>query len=77
MRKLSEMRAGTTVTVVSVEPGPGGSRLAAIGFVPGTVVEVGHTAPLGDPRRYRLRGAEFALRRDAASLVSVDEGGAS
>ncbi len=73
--KLSEAVAGDVVTVVAIADDPAGRRLGAIGFVPGTVVEVGRTAPLGDPTMYRLRGAQFAMRRSASVLVEVERAG--
>jgi ferrous iron transport protein A len=42
-----------------------------LGLVPGTVIEVEMTSPLGDPTAYRVRGAQIALRREQARLVQV------
>ncbi|MGB9605883.1 MAG: FeoA family protein [Bryobacteraceae bacterium] len=41
-------------------------RLMAFGFLPGARVEAGRTAPGGDPRVYRVDGAEIALRAETA-----------
>jgi len=46
-------------------------RLMDLGLVPGTVIEVEMTSPLGDPTAYRVRGAQIALRREQARLVQV------
>lgn len=37
-----------------------------LGFIPGTRVVAGRSAPTGDPRVYRVCGAEIALRRETA-----------
>jgi Fe2+ transport system protein FeoA len=46
-------------------------RLQSLGLVEGTEVEVGNTAPLGDPRSYKFRGTNLALRRTEANEVLV------
>lgn len=69
--QLAEARLGATVVVEAVADDPAGRRLAALGFVPGTRVVVGRRAPLGDPTVYRVRGADVAVRREAARLVEV------
>ncbi|MCB1001433.1 MAG: FeoA family protein [Ilumatobacteraceae bacterium] len=69
--KLHEAPTGTTVVVESVADGPTGHRLGALGFVPGTTIQVGRRAPLGDPTVYRVRGADLAIRRGTAALVEV------
>ena len=44
-------------------------RLMDLGFLPGTEVQVGRRAPLGDPRVYELRGTRLCLRvREAAAV---------
>lgn len=52
-------------------------RLLAMGFVPGSRVDVLRTAPLGDPIEYRVKGYCISLRKEEAKLVSVStrEGG--
>jgi Fe2+ transport system protein FeoA len=50
---------------------PLATRLADLGFCPGTEVRVVRRAPLGDPVLYELRGYQIALRRREASLVRV------
>ncbi|MBO2445231.1 ferrous iron transport protein A [Actinomadura nitritigenes] len=50
-----------------------GRRLAALGFTPGTVVEVVRRAPLGDPVIYRLKDYEVCLRRAEAARIRTRE----
>ncbi len=49
-------------------------RLLAMGFVPGTKIEVLRAAPFGDPVEYRVKGYCLSLRKDEAKLVSVSTG---
>lgn len=51
-------------------------RLLAMGFVPGTPVEMVRAAPLGDPIELRARGYCLSLRRAEARLVDVIPEGA-
>lgn len=70
--RLTDATVGTTVIVRGVADGAVGQRLVSIGFVPGTSVEVRRRAPLGDPVVYRVRGADFAIRRSTAEVVEVE-----
>jgi ferrous iron transport protein A len=44
-------------------------RLMELGFVPGNPVVAAHSAPGGDPRVFRVDGAEIALRRETAERL--------
>lgn len=46
-------------------------RLMALGFVPGTYVEVVRRAPLGDPIEFELRGGRISLRASEARLILI------
>jgi ferrous iron transport protein A len=46
-------------------------QLMNMGFVPGLEVTVAQSGPGGDPRVYRVDGAEVALRGDLAKLIAV------
>jgi ferrous iron transport protein A len=37
-----------------------------LGFLPGSEIVAGKTAPGGDPRVYRVDGSEIALRKETA-----------
>jgi Fe2+ transport system protein FeoA len=47
------------------------ARLMELGFVPGVRIVAGRAAPGGDPRVYRVDGAEVALRRDTARRLRI------
>ncbi|MFF4585565.1 ferrous iron transport protein A [Streptomyces sp. NPDC001388] len=71
-RSLADLAPGARATVVEVvaegEPETV-RRLGALGFTPGTVVEVVRRAPLRDPVVYRLKDYEVCLRRAQAAYV--------
>jgi len=46
-------------------------RLMEMGIVPGAVIEVVRTAPLGDPIQVCLRNYHLALRRVEARAITV------
>lgn len=51
-------------------------RLMELGFLPGSRVVAAHSAPGGDPRVFRVDGAEIALRRETAARLLL-RGGSS
>jgi Fe2+ transport system protein FeoA len=44
-------------------------RLMELGFLPGSPVVAGLSAPGGDPRVFCVDGAEIALRRETAACL--------
>lgn len=71
-RTLDQIAPGASASVVAVDGDDAvARRLAAMGFWPGTRVEVVRRAPLGDPTQYALRGYRLALRRQEAQRVLV------
>ncbi len=69
---LSDLAAGGSALLCHVSNGgtaPG--RLADLGFVPGTRVDLIRRAPLGDPLELCLRGTHFCLRAREAESVWV------
>lgn len=44
-------------------------RLTAFGMVRGTEITLDHTAPMGNPRAYTLRGYRLSLRNEDARNV--------
>lgn len=73
-RALDELVPGDRAAVTAVAgPDDVRRRLMQMGFVPGTVVDVIATAPLGDPLEVALRGYRVAVRRSEAAWVGVGE----
>jgi len=52
-------------------PGDDARRLMELGFLPGTPVTAGFSAPGGDPRVFQVDGSEIALRRETARRLTV------
>ena len=52
-------------------PGDDARRLMELGFLPGTRVTAGLSAPGGDPRVFQVDGSEIALRRETARRLRV------
>jgi ferrous iron transport protein A len=52
-------------------PGEDARRLMELGFLPGTRISAGLSAPGGDPRVFQVDGSEIALRRETARRLRV------
>jgi len=52
-------------------PAEAAHRLMELGFLPGSAVTAAKCAPGGDPRVFRVDGAEIALRRETAAHVKL------
>jgi len=69
---LADLAPGTHAVIKSVDAtSPIGLRLADLGFLPHTPIQVLRRAPLGDPVAYELRGYRLCLRREEALRVLV------
>jgi ferrous iron transport protein A len=52
-------------------PGEDARRLMELGFLPGTRITAGLSAPGGDPRVFQVDGSEIALRRETARRLKI------
>ena len=69
---LLELREGEQGILDRLElPRDAARRLMELGFVPGSPVEAAKGAPGGDPRVFRVDGAEIALRRATAAHLKL------
>ena len=69
---LASLAPGARAVIESVDATSAlGQRLADLGFLPRTPIEVLRRAPLGDPVAYELRGYRLCLRRAEAQHVLV------
>jgi ferrous iron transport protein A len=70
--KLADLRRGERGILVSLElPDDEARRLMELGFIPGSPVTAGRSAPGGDPRVFQVDGSEVALRRETALRLRV------
>ena len=78
-KRLDELKPGQSATIWALCTSAEShhtERLMALGFVPGTTIEVLRRAPLGDPTEYALRGTRLSLRRDMARAIILETSGA-
>jgi ferrous iron transport protein A len=69
---LMDLRKGDAAILEGIDlPTEDARRLMELGFVPGTRITAGNSAPGGDPRVFQVDGSEIALRRDTARRLTV------
>ena len=69
---VADLLEGETGVVESLDlPEDVALRLMELGFIPGTAVVAGRSAPGGDPRVYRVDGSEIALRRETTRHLLI------
>jgi ferrous iron transport protein A len=69
---LVDLRKGDAAILEQIDlPTEDARRLMELGFVPGTRITAGFSAPGGDPRVFQVDGSEIALRSDTARRLKV------
>ena len=69
---LTDLHRGDAAVLDHIDlPGEEARRLMELGFLPGTPITAGLSAPGGDPRVFQVDGSEVALRRDTARQLKV------
>ncbi len=70
---LNDLAVGKSSVITSVG-GEGALRLRFLdmGLIPRTRVTVQKVAPMGDPIQILVRGYELTIRREDASLITVE-----
>ena len=69
---LNDLRVGEKGKVAQLRGrGPARKRIADMGVLPGTLVEVERVAPLGDPIEIKVRGYHLSLRKEEAAGITV------
>jgi ferrous iron transport protein A len=69
---LVDLRRGDAAILEQIDlPGEDARRLMELGFLPGTRVTAGLSAPGGDPQVFQVDGSEIALRRETARRVKI------
>ena len=69
---LVDLRKGDAAVLDRIDlPTEDARRLMELGFVPGTNITAGFSAPGGDPRVFQVDGSEIALRRDTARRLKI------
>jgi ferrous iron transport protein A len=73
MKRLSQVKQGRTVTIVSFDNNDLLLKLMEMGCVPGEKIRVEQIAPLGDPISITVAGYNLSLRLNEASAIIVEE----
>ena len=69
---LVDLRRGDAAILNRIDlPVDDARRLMELGFLPGTRITAGFSAPGGDPRVFQVDGSEIALRRETARQLKV------
>ncbi len=73
-RSFMELKAGDKAVVAGFFKGNPAYRkkLLVMGLTPGTPFEIVRIAPMGDPVEIMVRGYLVSLRRQEASLISIN-----
>jgi ferrous iron transport protein A len=69
---LMDLRRGDAAILEGIDlPSDDARRLMELGFLPGTQITAGRSAPGGDPQVFQVDGSEIALRRETARHLTV------
>ncbi len=69
---LLHLRKGDNAILEHIDlPVDDARRLMELGFLPGTRITAGESAPGGDPRVFQVDGSEIALRRTTAAQLTI------
>jgi ferrous iron transport protein A len=73
MKRLSQIKPGKTVKILSFENNDLFLKLMEMGCVPGERIRVEQVAPLGDPMSIVVAGYNLSLRLNEADNIFVEE----
>ncbi len=73
MKRLSTIKAGQQVRILSFENNDLFLKLMEMGCVPGELIRVDKIAPLGDPISISVSGYSLSLRLNEASNIFVED----
>ena len=73
MIRLSQVKQGKTVEIISFENNELLLKLMEMGCIPGERVKIEQIAPLGDPISIAVAGYNLSLRLSEADAIFVEE----
>ena len=73
MKRLSQIKQGRTVRIVSFENNDLLLKLMEMGCVPGEKIKIEQVAHLGDPISIAVAGYNLSLRLNEADAIFVEE----
>lgn len=72
MRSAADLKPGETGTIAGFTDSIISLKLMEMGCLPGSMIKMNFTAPLGDPVSYDVAGYNLTLRRSEASSINID-----
>ena len=70
---LADLHVGESGVLGNLEMEPAtAEHLMNLGLIPGVEILVAHSGPGGDPRIYRVEGAELALRGELSRCITIE-----
>ncbi|MDQ6756211.1 MAG: ferrous iron transport protein A [Bacteroidota bacterium] len=73
LKKLTQLKVGTSGVIHSFTKNELFLKLMEMGCLPGEIILVENTAPLGDPISIKVAGYRLSLRLDEAETILVEE----
>ena len=73
MKRLSEIKQGKTVRIVSFDNNDLLLKLMEMGCIPGETIKIEQVAPLGDPISIAVAGYSLKFRLNEAHSILVEE----
>lgn len=73
MKRLSQVKQGRLVRIVSFENSDLLLKLMEMGCLPGENIKIDQVAPLGDPISIAVAGYSLSLRLSEADAILVEE----
>ena len=73
MKRLSQIKPGKLVRIVSFENNDLLLKLMEMGCIPGEKIKIEQVAPLGDPISIAVAGYSLSLRLNEADAIFVED----
>lgn len=73
MKRLSQIKQGRMVQIISFENDELLLKLMEMGCIPGEKIRIEQVAPLGDPISIAVAGYSLSLRLSEADAILVEE----
>ena len=73
MKRLSQIKQGRLVKIISFENNDLFLKLMEMGCIPGEKIKIEQVAPLGDPISIAVAGYSLSLRLNEAHSIFVEE----
>lgn len=72
-KRLSELKKGKSAVIMGFADNEISLKLMEMGCLPGEIVKMQKSAPLGDPMSIKISGYTLTLRKKEAAVILVEE----